>query len=266
MKFFLSAGLLLAASLTSAAVIKQRAPSPWSNYNDNGVFYPAQNYTSWRTLYARTLQLPDQAILLSWEDYDPDVDLAYWPIYKSTNGGVSFSQLSRVDDQVNGWGAWYQPNLYTLPQDFGGYPAGTILLSGTSTPRNLSEAYIDLYASTDGGVSWKFLSHVVYGPGPETTTNGDKAVWESFLMMYDGQLVCYYSSQVDPNHAQKLAHKTSDNLKNWNEEVNDVAQPNYSDRPGMATVAYSPKSGKYVMTFEYCGGPIASGCPVYHKV
>jgi hypothetical protein len=34
----------------------------------------------------------------------------------------------------------------------------------------------------------------------------------------------------------------------------------------MATVAYSPVSQKYVLAFEYCGGPLAGGCPVYHKV
>ena len=125
--------LLATALLSSASPLVERAPTAWSNYNDNGVFYPLQNATSWRTLYARTLQLPDESLLLTWEDYDPDVALAYWPIYKSTDGGVSFKPLSRVQDQVNGWGAWYQPFLYTLPQSMGGYPAGTILLAGTST-------------------------------------------------------------------------------------------------------------------------------------
>lgn len=85
-------------------------------------------------------------------------------------------------------------------------------------------------------------------------------------MMYNNQLICYYSTQTDPNHAQKLSHKTTTDLRNWSQEVDDVAEPVYSQRPGMATVAHSQKSGKYVMTFEYCGGPIASGCPVYHKV
>lgn len=84
--------------------------------------------------------------------------------------------------------------------------------------------------------------------------------------MHEGELICYYSTQVDPNHAQKLSHKTTTNLRDWTTEVDDVAQANYGDRPGMATVAYSPISKKYVMTFEYCGGPISSGCPVYHKV
>ncbi|GIZ49984.1 hypothetical protein CKM354_001299900 [Cercospora kikuchii] len=254
------AGLAVAASLEH-----RQSPAPWSNYVKNGVFYPSQNAESWRTLYARSLQLPDKSLLLSWEDYDPTVKLTYWPVYRSTDGGVSFRELSRVEDQVNGWGNWYQPFFYELPQAVGDYPRGTILIAGASTPRNLSAAYIDIYASKDSGKTWAFVSHVVFGPGPETVRNGDKAVWEPFLMMYQGSLVCYYSTQADPNHAQKLSHKTTRDLKNWSAEVDDVAHPNYGDRPGMTTVAYSPNSRKYVMTFEYCGGPLAGGCPVYFK-
>ncbi|KAH7090401.1 hypothetical protein FB567DRAFT_437506 [Paraphoma chrysanthemicola] len=251
----------LASPTTRAA-----APAAWTNFNDNGVFYPDQAATSWRTLYGRTLQLPDKSLLLSWEDYDPKAAMTYFPIYKSIDGGATFQNFSRVNDQVNGWGNWYQPFLYTLPQAFGGYPAGTILLAGVSTPRSLAQAYIDLYASTNQGKDWQFVSHIVYGPGPETITRGDKAVWEPFLLMYQGQLICYYSTQVDPNHNQKLAHKTTIDLRNWSNEVNDVAKADLNARPGMATVAYSPISKKYVMTFEFCGGPLTSGCPVYYKV
>lgn len=263
----LATGLLWASSVAASPVelVERQTPAAWSTYTKNGVFYPSQQATSWRTLYARSLQLPDDSILITWEDYDPTVAEAYWPIYKSVDGGASFQNFSRVHDQVNGWGAWYQPFLFTLPQAMGKYAAGTVLMAGVSTPRNLSSAYIDLYASTDGAATWSFVSHIVYGAGPETVTNGDKAVWEPFLMMYDGQLVCYYSSQTDASYAQKLAHKTTKDLSSWSAEVNDVAMPTYSQRPGMATVAYSPKSALYVLTFEYCGGPISSGCPVYFK-
>ncbi|SCO76737.1 related to BNR/Asp-box repeat domain protein [Fusarium oxysporum] len=249
-----------------AASLAPRAVTPWSNFNDNAVFYPKKEATSWRTLYGRTLQLPDKSLLLSWEDYDPDVEFTYFPIYKSTDGGATYTPFSRVQDQVNGWGNWYQPFLYALPQDFGGYSQGTILLAGVSTPRNLTEAYIDLYASKNQGKDWEFVSHIVYGPGPETVKQGDRAVWEPFLMMHNGQLVCYFSTQVDPKYNQKLSHKTTKDLRQWSEAVDDVAYPNTNQRPGMATVAYSPISKKYVMTFEYCGGPLTGGCPVYYKV
>ncbi|KAF5662339.1 hypothetical protein FCIRC_11558 [Fusarium circinatum] len=261
---FFAATALVATAL--AASVTPRAANPWTNFNDNAVFMPKKEATSWRTLYGRTVQLPDNSLLLSWEDYSPDTKLTYFPIYKSTDGGASYQSFSRVDDQVNGWGNWYQPFLYSLPQDIGGYKKGTILLAGVSTPRNLTQAYIDLYASTNQGKDWKFVSHIVYGPGPETVSQGDRAVWEPFLMMHNGQLVVYYSSQADLKYNQKLAHKTTKDLRNWSEEVNDVAYDNESQRPGMAVVAYSPVSKKYVMTFEYCGGPLTGGCPVYYKV
>ncbi|KAH6874035.1 hypothetical protein B0T10DRAFT_465912 [Thelonectria olida] len=262
----LTVAALAVTALASPAKPRDVQPKPWTNFNDNPIFYPKKNATSWRTLYGRTAQLADKSILLSWEDYDPDSTLTYFPIYKSTDGGASFQSFSRVDDQVNGWGNWYQPFLYVLPQAFGGYPAGTILLAGVSTPRDLQHAYIDLYASTNKGRDWKFVSHIVYGPGREVIDRGQKAVWEPFLHIYNGQLVCHYSTQVDPKHNQKLSHKTTKDLRNWSQELDDVAQPDASVRPGMATVAYSPVSKKYVMTFEYCGGPIAGGCPVYYKV
>ncbi|KAH7123161.1 hypothetical protein EDB81DRAFT_952086 [Dactylonectria macrodidyma] len=262
----LTIAALAVTALASPATTRAVTPKPWTNFNDNGVFYPLKNATSWRTLYGRTLQLPDNSILLSWEDYDPDAALTYFPIWKSTDGGASFKYFSRVDDQVNGWGNWYQPFLYALPEPMGGYPKGTILLAGVSTPRDLEEAYIDLYASTNKGQDWQFVSHIVYGPGREVIDRGQQAVWEPFLHMYEGKLVCHYSTQVDPNHNQKLSHKTTTDLRNWSTEVDDVAEADSGVRPGMATVAYSSVSKKYVMTFEYCGGPIAGGCPVYYKV
>ncbi|KAF9765528.1 hypothetical protein IL306_002178 [Fusarium sp. DS 682] len=236
----LATAVLMTASL--AASPAPRAIKPWSNFNNNAVFYPKKEATSWRTLYGRTLQLPDKSLLLSWEDYDLDVEFTYFPIYKSTDGGATYKPFARVEDQ------------------------GTILLAGVSTPRNLTEAYIDLYASKNQGKDWEFVSHIVYGPGPETVSQGDQAVWEPFLMMHKGQLICYFSTQVDPNFNQKLSHKTTKDLRKWSKAFDDVAFLNTDQRPGMATVAYSPISKKYAMTFEYCGGPLTGGCPVYYKV
>ncbi|RKK67362.1 hypothetical protein BFJ69_g14570 [Fusarium oxysporum] len=95
---------------------------------------------------------------------------------------------------VNGWRMAYQPILYSLPEDCGGFPAGTTIAVGTSLPSNKRYAYIDMYASTDGAKTFKFLSHVAYGPGPETVTNGDKAICEAFLLVYKGKLIIYYSN------------------------------------------------------------------------
>lgn len=121
------------------------------------IFDPPKNYTIPRTLYARTLLLEgdsedDYTLLATWENYLPNNDsFPYFPIFQSLDGGETWSERSRVYDQVNGWGLRYQPFLYELPEAFGGYDAGTILLAGNSIPQDLSKTQIDLYASTDKG-------------------------------------------------------------------------------------------------------------------
>ncbi|KAL1601384.1 hypothetical protein SLS60_006296 [Paraconiothyrium brasiliense] len=256
----------LASCLPSSALaasIDSRAISPWTNFNNNVVFRPPADWTDPRTLYARTLQLSDKSLLATCEIYAPDDPLSL-PIFRSTDGGATWKEYIRFYDKVNGWGMRYQPFLYVLPQDFGGYKAGTILAVGTSVPKDLSQAYIDIYASTDKAKTFNFISHIAYGPGPETVPNGNKAIWEAFLLMYQGKLVAFYSDQRDPNYGQKLVHTTTTNLRDWSPIVDDVAMPYYDGRPGMTTVAYSKKSKKYVMTFENCGSE--KNCQVNYKV
>lgn len=166
-----------------------------------------------------------------------------------------------MTDQVNGWGLRYQPFLYLLPQAIGDFAAGTILCAGNSIPTDLSQTKLDLYASTDDGATWSFVSSFASG-GTASPTNGVTPVWEPFLMVYENQLVVYYSTQADTAYGQKLAHKVSSDAVNWGDEVNDVAQPTYADRPGMTTVASLP-DGSWIMTYEYCGG---NSCRVYYRI
>jgi hypothetical protein len=72
---------------------------------------------------------------------------------------------------VNGWGLRYQPHMIQLSAAFAGFPAGTILLAGNSIPADLSKTQIDLYASTNSGQSWTFVSHIAAG-GKADPTNG----------------------------------------------------------------------------------------------
>ena len=79
----------------------------------------------------------------------------------------------------------------------------------------------------------------------------------------------HYSDQRDPAHGQKLVHQTSVDLKTWTDPVDDVAYANYTSRPGMTTVAHLP-DGRYMMTYEYGGGPgYPDGeyeFPVYYRI
>ena len=73
---------------------------------------------------------------------------------------------------MNGWGLRYQPFLYELPRPFAGLPRGAVLCAGNSIPDDLSQTKIDVYASTDHGRTWRFLSSVARG-GRAIPNNGE---------------------------------------------------------------------------------------------
>ena len=81
-------------------------------------------------------------------------------------------------------------------------------------------------------------------------------------MVYDNQLVCFFSPSRDGAHSQKLSYATSDDLIAWSGAADAVAYSAYEDRPGMPTVAYIPPTGQYVLTYEYCG---AEGCGIFYR-
>lgn len=174
MKFLYLSILAIACASSSVASILKRDFS-------TTIFTPPSSYEVPRTLYARSLMLTvndaSGTLLSTWENYSRGV--TWFPIFRSTNHGQSWSPLSNVTDQVNGWGLRYQPILYELKQDFAGYKAGSILLAGNSIPANLSATKIDLYISTDKGSTWKFLSNIAKG-GEADPTNGKTPVWEPF--------------------------------------------------------------------------------------
>ncbi|KAH8897294.1 glycoside hydrolase family 93 protein [Thozetella sp. PMI_491] len=258
----LLSGLGLLASVAQAS---PRWPAI-KTFSSNVVFTPPSNYTDPQVLYARTVELFDGTLLATWENYSPEPPPVYFPIFESKDHGVSWREISKVTDQGYGWGLRYQPFLYELPVPFGGFPAGTVLLAGSSIPTDLSQTQIDLYASTDKGHTWSFVSHIAAG-GRAIPNNGETPVWEPFLMIYKDQMVCYYSDQRDPAHGQKLVHQTSSDLRTWDYPVDDVAYANYTSRPGMTTITQLP-DGRYIMTYEYGGGPGYSNYkfPVYYRI
>lgn len=153
-----TAALALAAlgSLVDAAAVAvdtRKAHAEPTTVDRTLLFQPPDNYTDPRTLYARTVELSCGKLLATWENYSPEPPPVWFPIYESLDYGQSWTEIARVQDQVYGFGLRYQPFLYELPQAFGDYPAGTVLLSGSAIPTNLSETNIELYASRDQGVT-----------------------------------------------------------------------------------------------------------------
>ncbi|KAI0181769.1 glycoside hydrolase family 93 protein [Hypoxylon sp. FL1284] len=258
----------LAIAWSSFAVSAQEAPESSVKALSGVVIYtPPSTYTDPRVLYARTAQLPNNDILATWENYSPEPPAVYFPIYKSSDQGATWTKLSQVEDEGYGYGLRYQPFLYVLPEDFAGYKKGDVLLAGSSIPTDLSSTQLDLYGSADGGATWTFLSHVAAG-GEARPSNGLTPVWEPFLLLHEGRMLYYYSDQRDRQHGQKLVHQTSADLKSWGPVVDDVAYPTYSQRPGMPTVARLP-DGRFIYAYEYGGGPNPAGSgdfPVYYRL
>lgn len=177
---------------------------------------------------------------------------AGFPIYRSDDDGRTWTKQSNVPDASTASGLYLQPFLYELPRAFAGFPKGALLFACNSLG-NFTSTNIQLYASTDGGLTWQFLSTVAQG-GPPDTTNGATPVWEPFLLLHENKLICYYSDQRDPNFGQKLAHQTSTDLHTWGPVVNDATGTTYAERPGMTTVARL-RGDLWIMTYEF-GAPV----------
>ncbi|MEY9836388.1 RICIN domain-containing protein [Streptacidiphilus sp. EB103A] len=233
------------------------------------IFTPTASagYVNPGAMYARGVTLhhagdANGTMLSTFEVYTSTTPV--FPVYKSTDGGSTWSYLSQVTDTVNGYGMRWNPQIYELPAALGALPAGTLLESGLSVPADRSSTEILLYDSTDHGQTWHFLSSVAKG-GAAWTADPNTPVWEPFLLMNNGRLDVYYSDQRENSvNSQKLVHQTSTDGTSWGAVVDDVVYPAQSARPGMATVA-AIGGGKWIMTYEYCNAP-SGGCPVYYKI
>jgi hypothetical protein len=213
---------------------------------------------------------------------------------------------------------WTNPYLYVLPQSVGGLKAGTLLLASVVsgddyyykehkaadpswTPNNdgdRSDMAIALYSSTDQGSSWKVVN-VVSTAGWQGGSAGAVGqniaaankyqqvdpLWEPYLMVYQGKLVCYYSDENDytgfdpvtgvpkkdpandtatDSHGQILVHRTWDGTSAaWSDPVVDISGSVQDmgggkteiggGRPGMTNIVRTT-DGKWMLTFEYWGG------------
>ena len=213
---------------------------------------------------------------------------------------------------------WTNPYLYVLPQRVGTLKAGTLLLASVVsgddqyykehkaadpnwTPSNdgdRSDMAIALYSSTDEGVTWKVANVIATGgrQGGSAGAIGQNVaaantykqvdpLWEPYLMVHKGRLVCFYSDEndytgfdpatgvpaLDPangtatdSHGQILVHKTWDgSSEKWSAPVVDVAGLTQDmgggkseiggGRPGMTNVVRTT-DGRWLLTFEYWGG------------
>ena len=195
---------------------------------------------------------------------------ANFPIYRSTDNGNSWtaSPIGTVTDTVHGWDL-DGPTLYELPQAAGNLPAGTLVAAGTAWNHgDYTQQSVEVFTSTNGGVSWSYRSACTSESGLANTTG--HGIWEpDFNLSSSGNLVCYFSDERPStnNYNQVLAHVVStDGGATWGSEVYDVAVQDGVQRPGMTTVIKLPNN-TYGMTYEDCkaGFDPDSACSVYLK-
>ncbi|KAF2472391.1 BNR/Asp-box repeat protein [Lindgomyces ingoldianus] len=249
---------MLLSFLTSFIGLAVAATNPIDTFANVTVFQPDSGAVS----YARTESLTNGTLLATWSDFAAANNTI--PIYRSADNGFSWYTFGSVTSDTEGR-RLVQPHLLYLNESFGDWDAGSVLLAVNAVDDKSTN--IEVYGSADSGESWSFVSTVATG-GKANTTNGATPVWEPFLMMTNHKVVCYYSDQRDTQHGQKLSHQTtSESLDAWGSAVDDVAFSNYSDRPGMTTVAKLP-NGKYILTFEYAmlNATGKYRYPIYYKI
>lgn len=275
-------------------------------------------------LYPKSAQLESGRLVAAFERSIGDPVGQTMPVYKSDDYGTTWQKLSDVaapadlsaDPAFAKYTSnWTNPYLYVLPEDVGDLAKGTLLLatlvSGddgyyrdqkavdpTWVPNadgDRQDLAIALYSSTDEGESWNVEN--IIGTGGWSADYGRKfasgntyhqqdPVWEPYLMVYEGQLVAYYTDEndwegFDPNTGvlterednltgttptsgrnptdtggQILVHKTWDGTDGgWSAPVLDVygeftAGVGFTDRPGMTNVVPTT-DGKWILTAEF---------------
>ena len=234
-------------------------------FGPNAVFTPS-GYCSrpYCISYAKSAQLPSGKIVATYEDNNQPLDTNMsWPIWTSTNNGVSWQRTSSVrDTSPRRWGNWASPFLYVLPQQIGTMPAGTLLMAGMNSPPDRSALALQIYKSNDEGMTWSWVSEVALGGGQWGSAD-PTPIWEPFLLVANNKLIVYYSDERDKaNHDQKIVHQSSTNGVNWGPVVEDVASSDRGLRPGMPVVTRMA-NGQYIMVYEVVGAP---GIPNNYKI
>jgi hypothetical protein len=274
-KMALLSSFLLIAGVISGLSIVGLAPSASAGagnvlYNPNTAANPNEDASYPRIIRLQNSGTSNGTILSTFSHSGVGTTKANFPIYRSTDGGVTWtgSPMGTVTDTVHGWDL-DGPALFELPSAQGNLAAGTLIASGTAWNRqDFTQQAIEVFTSTDHGVTWSYRSSCTSESAMANTTG--HGIWEpNFAIAGNGNLVCYFSDERPSvnNYNQVLAHVAStDGGATWGSEVYDVAVQDNVQRPGMTTVIKLP-NGQYGLTYEDCkaGFDPDQACSVYFK-
>ncbi len=193
------------------------------------------------------------------------------PIYRSTNGGTSWTQISTVTSNTAGWDL-EAPTLFEVPRNIPGLNQGDILAAGTAWDvGDYTTQKVEVFRSTDKGATWQYLSNCTQTSGQPNSWG--QGIWEPvFLVADNNTLACFISDERPANSStnnQIIGHYTSTNGGvTWNASITpDVYFPaDNLARPGMQTFAELP-NGTFAMTYEMCRDATNPdhACEVYIK-
>lgn len=193
------------------------------------------------------------------------------PIYRTTNGGGSWTKISEISSNTAGWDI-EAPTLFEVPRNIPGLNAGDLLAAGTAWHvGDYTTQKVEVFKSTNGGASWQYLSNCTQTSGlPNAWGHG---IWEpSFVVANNNTLACFISDERPANSAtnnQKIGHYTSTNGgQSWSSTMTDdvVFPADNLARPGMQTFAKLP-DGRFAMSYEMCRDATNAdhACEVYLK-
>lgn len=258
--FLVAAGLLAGPATAGGTHASGTAAS---GPRDAGRVRPAASgtpLTDTTGLYPRLVRLAHSGdangtLLASTVSFDPQ---GYGAIWRSTDDGATFTRIGTVRDPAAANG-FCCTSMYELPSAIGAMPAGTLVWAGSfgqdaGSGRRMS---IDLWSSTDHGVTWSKVSTVL------TAANAG-GLWEPEMHVdAEGQLTLYYSDETQqPAHSQALMEVFSADGVTWSAPYPVVSLADSGARPGMPVVR-TLSNGTRIMTYEICGSSF--GCDVYYR-
>ena len=222
-------------------------------------------------MYPRVIELrhaeENGVLLATFENYSKE-EPPYAPIYKSLDGGISWSLISKIKDTKNRFGMRYQPMLMELDQDVAYLKKGTILFAGNSIPKDMTSTELLFFISKDHGKTWEYRSSIAKGGAP-VEQNFEKLgpVWEPFIYLNKkGEIIATFSDERLHNEKSYnqviVLVKSTDGGRTWGKEKLVVALNDKKLRPGMPIVT-KIGNGRYFMCYEIVGTPCND---IYFKI